>query len=287
MRNFSEWLSSFSENIYEYTYFTDFKKAYKNAEKFKVELFILSSLTGSKDIEKDFRKILKEYPKTIQCIPILLAVRQNELSCRDGKGIKKYNFSDKNKAYDVEEIVYFMKETGLFTLLSKYIIKNVYDYVLGIEVGLDSNARKNRGGKMMEKVVENFLIKAGFVKGKTFFKEMYISEITKRWGLDLSKLSNKGKTEKRFDFVVKTQNTVYGIETNFYKSGGSKLNETARSYKTLALETRETNQFEFIWITDGQGWKSAKFNLQETFDVMEHIYNLNDLENGILKKVLK
>lgn len=286
MRNFKEWLKGFSENVFEYTYFTDFEKAYKNVDEYKVELFILNSLIGSKNIENDFRKILKEYPKTLFCIPLLLAVRQKELSCRDEKGTLKYNFSEKFDIKNIDKIVYFMKETGLFKLLSECIVQNVYDYVLGVEVGLDSNARKNRGGKFMEKVVENYLKEAGFVKNKSFFKEMYISEITKNWGLDLSKLSNKGKTEKRFDFVVKTETMVYGIETNFYRSGGSKLNETARSYKTLALETKETDGFEFIWITDGQGWKGARNNLQETFDVMEHVYNLKDLENDILKRVL-
>ena len=115
---------------------------------------------------------------------------------------------------------------------------------------------------------------------------MYIHQIADRWGIDLSAISNQGKMEKRFDFVVKTRNMIYGIETNFYGSSGSKLNETARSYKTLALESDTIDGFGFIWFTDGKGWASARNNLEETFDVMEHIYNIKDLENGIINKIL-
>ena len=156
------------------------------------------------------------------------------------------------------------------------------DYVTGVEVGLDSNGRKNRGGHLMENLVEDFLQKAGLIKGKDYFKEMYISDIEKYWGLNLSSISNTGKTEKRFDFVVRKGNTVYGIETNFYSSSGSKLNETARSYKNIAVESKEISGFAFVWFTDGQGWLTARHNLEETFDVMDNIYCISDLENGIL-----
>lgn len=116
---------------------------------------------------------------------------------------------------------------------------------------------------------------------------MYIHQITDKWGVDLSAISNQGKTEKRFDYVVKTPNMIYGIETNFYGSGGSKLNETARSYKTLALETDTIDGFTFVWVTDGKGWTSARHNLEETFDVMEYIYNIKDMENGIITEVFE
>ncbi len=138
----------------------------------------------------------------------------------------------------------------------------------------------------MENLVESFIQKARFVKDESYFKEMYIHQITDKWNIDLSAISNQGKAEKRFDFVVKTDSMIYGIETNFYSSGGSKLNETARSYKTLALETDTIDDFTFIWFTDGKGWISAKNNLEETFDIMQHIYNIKDLEDGIINEVL-
>lgn len=116
---------------------------------------------------------------------------------------------------------------------------------------------------------------------------MYIHEIETKWDIDLSSISNNGGAEKRFDFVVKGEDTVYGIETNFYTSNGSKLNETARSYKTITLETEYLGYFKFVWFTDGWGWRSAKNNLKETFDVLEHLYNITDLENGVISQKLK
>lgn len=151
-----------------------------------------------------------------------------------------------------------MRETGLFDLMEKHLVGSLVDYVTGVEVGLDSNGRKNRGGHLMENLVEGYLKKAGLVRDESYFKEMYISRVEEKWGIDLSSLSNNGTTEKRFDFVVKGKTTVYGIETNFYASSGSKLNETARSYKALALEAKEIEGFKFVWFTDGIGWFSAK-----------------------------
>ena len=139
----------------------------------------------------------------------------------------------------------------------------------------------------MEDIVEGLIQQSGFVKGETYFKEMYILEITDTWGVNLSAISNQGKMEKRFDIVVKTDVMIYGVETNFYGSSGSKLNETARSYKTLALESDSIPDFTFVWFTDGKGWTKARHNLEETFDVMEHIYNIADLENNIINEVFK
>jgi type II restriction enzyme len=158
--------------------------------------------------------------------------------------------------------------------------------VTGVEVGLDSNGRKNRGGHLMENLVEDYLVKTGLVKGETYFKEMKLSAIESKWHIDLSGISNQGKAEKRFDFVVKKGKTIFAIETNFYTGGGSKLNETARSYKTIALEAKQIDGFAFVWFTDGyDGWKSARHNLEETFDVLENMYCIADLENGIIERL--
>ena len=172
-------------------------------------------------------------------------------------------------------------------MLENHIISNLVDYATGVETGLDSNGRKNRGGHLMEDLVESFIKKAGFQKDKTYFKEMKIKEIEDKFNIDLSEISNKGKTVKRFDFVIKTEDKVYGIETNFYASSGSKLNETARSYKQIAQEAHRINNFKFVWFTDGKGWIDARNNLEETFEVMEYIYNIKDLEDGIITKVFK
>ena len=137
----------------------------------------------------------------------------------------------------------------------------------------------------MENLVERYIEKAGFIKNKTYFKEMSIKEIEEKFKINLSTISNNGKTVKRFDFVIKRNNTVYGIETNFYASGGSKLNETARSYKQITQEAKNIDGFKFMWITDGKGWKSARNNLRETFEELELLFNINDLQEGVLNKL--
>lgn len=289
-RDFSTWLSGFRDSIADYGYYIDFEKVYCNVDRVRLELHLLNSLIGSKNIAEDFQTLVLRYPETLKCIPLLLAVRENEIFCQNENGGYLYQFDlrkiPQNTRLPVEQYAYFMEQTGLFDLLQNRIIGNLVDYVTGVETGLDSNGRKNRGGHLMENLVEGFIQKAGFVKGETYFKEMYIHEITVKWGLDLSAISNQGKTEKRFDFVVKTPGMIYGIETNFYSSSGSKLNETARSYKTLALETDTIEGFTFVWFTDGKGWMNARNNLEETFDVMEYLYNIKDLEDGIIASVL-
>lgn len=284
-RNFSAWLSSFRDSIADYGYYIDFEKVHRNVDNIKVELNILNSLIGSKNIEEDFEKLINKYPETLKCIPLLLAVRSNEIYAIDSEGEFTYNFKKPNLS--VEQYKVFMRKTGLFDLIENHIVNNLVDYATGVETGLDSNGRKNRGGHLMENLVESFIKKSGFVKDETYFKEMYIHQITEKWNIDLSAISNQGKMEKRFDFVVKTPTMIYGIETNFYGGGGSKLNETARSYKTLALETDTINGFTFVWFTDGKGWTSARNNLEETFDVMQHIYNIKDLEDGVISEVFK
>ncbi|MCL1935848.1 MAG: type II restriction endonuclease [Defluviitaleaceae bacterium] len=283
MRDFTEWLSNFKNSISNYSYYIDFGKIYKNIDKIKVELNILNSLIGSKNIENDFEDIVTRYPETLKCIPLLLAVRENKIYAIDEAGEFLYSFKQTN--YDMEQYKYFMRKTGLFDLLSKHIVNNLLDYVTGVETGLDSNGRKNRGGHLMENLVESYLIKASLIKDVSYFKEMKIGEIEKRWNIDLSSLTNQGKTVKRFDFVVKSKNVIYGIETNFYASSGSKLNETARSYKNIALGSKNIEGFSFVWFTDGNGWNSAKNNLEETFSVLEHIYNISDLENGVMSRI--
>ena len=158
-----------------------------------------------------------------------------------------------------------MHKTGLFDLMSNHIVNNLVDYATGVETGLDSNGRKNRGGHLMENLVESFIKKAGLVKDETYFKEMYIHQITEKWGIDLSAISNQGRAEKRFDFVIKTSQKTYLIETNYYNGGGSKLNEVARAYSELAPKINQYTSYEFVWITDGQGWHSAKNKLEEAY----------------------
>ena len=273
-RNFDDWLATFRNSINGYDYYTDFAKVYENAKRLKPEIYLLNSLVGSKDIERDFENLLAKYPAYLKAVPILLAVRQSEIFCAD----TNYNFDKPTQS--VEQYKHFMRATGLFDLLQSHV-SNLYDYVTGVEVGLDSNGRKNRGGHQMENLVDNFLKQSGV----TYHKEMYLADMEKMFGIDLSAISAGGTSTKRFDFVVETANKIFGLETNFYASGGSKLNETARSYKMLAEESKNIGGFKFVWITDGKGWQSARKNLKETFLVLDNLYNIKDLEDGIFMEL--
>lgn len=205
-RNFDEWLSKFRPSISSYDYYIDFEKVIRNIEEIKVELNILNSLIGTKNIEKDFERIISKYPETLQCVPLLLAVRGYEIYEQDEEDAFLYNFKKVN--YSVEQYKVFMRKTGLFDMIANHLVNNLVDYALG-------------------------------------------------------------------------------IETNFYGGGGSKLNETARSYKMLSQEANTIDGFTFVWFTDGIAWKSAGGNLRETFEVMDTIYSIDDMENGVMNKLFR
>lgn len=284
-RNFEEWLATFKKSIADWKYYTDFDKVNNNVQSIKVELNLLNSLIGSDNIEIEFKELVKEYPKVLRVVPILIAKRGDEIKIIESEG--DFNFNFKKLNYTIDEYCMFMRNTGLFNLLEKHIIRDLTDYVKGVEVGMDTNARKNRTGHAMENIVEGFIKKAGYTRDVDYFKELTKSKIESMFGLDLSDISNNGKTEKRFDFVVKTDNYIYVIETNFYGSAGSKLNETARSYQLMAQQSAKIEGFKFVWITDGIGWNSAKNNLRQTFDVLDDIYNINDLKSNVLLTLFK
>jgi type II restriction enzyme len=281
MRKFSEWLGKMRPSINNYDYYVDFEKVYGNVDAIRVELNIMNSLIGSNNIEENFKALLKRYPEILKCVPILLAVRTSEIYAQDGDGTFNYDFSHMN--YSVDQYISFMKKTGLLNLISHHIVNNLVDYALGVETGLDSNGRKNRGGHQMEDLVESFIKNTGV----EYYKEMYLADIERKWDVNLSAISAEGTTTKRWDFVVKTASMIYVIETNFYTGGGSKLNETARSYKMIAEEARDVVGVEFVWVTDGGGWHSARRNLEETFNTMDHLYNITDMENGVFLSLFR
>lgn len=279
MRDFNSWLNTFRGSISDYKYYTDFNNVYRNTDSVKVELHILNSLIGSRNIEQEFKTLLRQYPNVLKAVPILLAKRESEIFCMDKNGSFTYNFARMNLS--VDQYCYFMRQTGLFDLMEHHLVANLYDYCLGVNTGLDSNGRKNRGGHLMEDLCEEFIKSTGMIYGK----EVYLSEIERKTGLNLSAISGDGNATKRFDFVLYGRTTTYVVECNFYASGGSKLNETARSYEKLATEAATIPNFKFVWLTDGAGWRSAKGNLKKTFDVLPTIYNIAELEAGVLNNL--
>ncbi|MBF0776200.1 restriction endonuclease [Streptococcus azizii] len=281
-RDFEEWLSTMTDTVADWTYYTDFKKVYKNVESIKIPLNIMNSLIGSANIREEFLTLLSGYPEILKVIPIIIAKRLKDLIIvKDAE--KDFYFNFKKREYSDEEYADFLEKSGIFDLLQNHLISNLVDYVTGVEVGMDTNGRKNRTGHAMENIVQSYLEAEGYTIGENLFKEIYQDDVERLFSVDLSAITHEGNTSKRFDFVIKTENTLYLVEVNFYSSGGSKLNETARSYKMITEETKRIHNVEFMWFTDGKGWNSAKKNLRETFDVLPLLYNINDLKNNILK----
>lgn len=293
-RSFEKWFSTFDDSIASWTYYTDFAKIYKNANSLKNELNLLNGLIGSKNIEYDFKEIYNEYPKIIKAIPILIAKRLKDIIIVKSAE-RDYYFNFRNINYSIDDYIKFMRKSGILDLFENHLISNVYDYVLGVEAGMDTNARKNRTGDAMEDLVEEFILDAGYIKNVNYFKEMDTNELKRKFNIDitaiLEKIDRETKTKKgklatkRFDFVIKTKYNIYLIETNFYNSNGSKLNETARSYKMLFSELSKIDGIKFCWFTDGDGWKKAKSNLEETFSVTDNMYNIADLKSGIINNL--
>lgn len=284
LRNFDEWLDTMTDSVASWTYYTDFEKVYENVNDIKIPLCLLNSLIGSKNIKQDFLKLYEEYPEVLRAVPIIIAKRLKDIVVVKDPD-KDFYFDFRKHDYTPEEYSLFMEKTGIYDLLEHHLVASLLDYVTGVEVGMDTNGRKNRTGHSMEAIVQQYLEQEGYVMGETMFKEIYQNEIEERFNVDLSAITNEGTTQKRFDYVIKSDTTLYLIEVNFYATGGSKLNETARSYKMITEETKNIPNVEFMWFTDGKGWHKAKNNLRETFEVFPNLYNINDLSNGVLKTI--
>jgi type II restriction enzyme len=282
-QDFNDLINNLKKTIADYKYYTNFTKVQNYADSNRAVLQSLQALVGSTNIERDFINLINDEPKTLKIIPLLLAYRKNKVPVIDN-GLIEYDF--KSKTQSDSDYIKFMQETGLFEFLENQRIENLIDYYIGVEVGLDSNARKNRTGDSMESIVESFISAIPEIEYHTQKNKKFIFDT---YGIDIDNyLSNDvidEFAEKEFDFVVKTDNMLYVIETNFYSSSGSKLNETARSFKSLGVDYRDNNEVSFVWITDGVGWKTAKRNLKEAYDVLDHIYTLHDLENGLLLRL--
>lgn len=266
---FKIFLSQLSETNATLDYFTDFKKIKGNVNKIAIKLNQLNYLIGKADIKAAVNELYEENPKAFEVLDILIAIRKN-------KNAKTFNNKGEIVMLDSyftspESICEYIEETGLGEIFRNKDVKNLVDYVFGIEVGLDTNARKNRGGENMSKAVSLF-----FGQAKVFYKK----EVS---NTAFPEILSLGADVKRFDFVIKTKKKTYLIETNFYNGGGSKLNETARAYSDLAPKINQYKNYEYVWITDGKGWLSAKNKLEEAFNIIPSMYNLSTLQNFIEK----
>jgi type II restriction enzyme len=266
---FKTFLSQLSETNATLDYFTDFNKIKGNINKISIKLNQLNYLIGKENLGEAIQELFDENPKVFEVLDILIAVRKN-------KKAKTFNNNGDIILLDTyfhtsKSILEFIEETGLGEVFRNKNITNLVDYVFGIEVGLDTNARKNRGGENMSKAVSLF-----FDKAEIHYKKEVSNTV-------FPEIISLGADVKRFDFVIKTKKKTYLIETNYYNGGGSKLNETARSYSDVAPKINQYKNYEFVWITDGQGWLSAKNKLEEAFSIIPSLYNLSTLHLFIAK----
>lgn len=268
LKDFNKFMSQLKETNQTLDFFCDFEKISQKVEDIKLSLCMLNSLIGAADLRGSVETIWKRDPKAFSVMDILVAVRT-----RDKKKIidSVGNCVPLESMFtSVDSVLIFLEKTGLGDILQRQKVKDLVDYVFGIETGLDTNARKNRSGRVMENTVSKILTEAGV----PFRQEVYSRE----WKQITEVL---GDDEKRFDFVVETASKVYLIEVNFYSDGGSKLNEVARSYSDIAPKINSVEGFEFVWITDGMGWKSAKNKLQEAYGIIPNVYNLTTIYDFI------
>lgn len=267
MKDFKLFMSQLSETNATLGSFTDFGKVSRNVAKISIKLNQLNYLLGKADLKTAVSELFEENPSTFEVLDILVAVRSS-----DNKKVLNEEYNPvlvRSYFKTVDSICLFIESTGLAEVFASKKITNLVDYVFGVEVGLDTNARKNRGGNIMAAAVAKKFSDAGI----EFQTEVYSSEFPeiKALGVDL----------KRFDFVITTNNKTYLIEANYYNGSGSKLNETARSYSDIAPKINQYPMYEFVWITDGQGWLSAKNKLEEAYNIIPRVYNLTSLSEFI------
>lgn len=270
-KDFDKFMSQLQETNQTLGFFCDFDKISANVDNIKLSLCMLNSMIGTTDLRRSVETIWNRDRSAFSVMDILIAVRS------EGKKVVLNSAGDcivlDRLFTSIDGVLEYLEGTGLADLFRQKKINDLVDYVFGIETGLDSNARKNRSGHVMEDMVASILKKNGI----KFRQEVYSTE----WS-NLQRVL--GDDEKRFDFVIQTPKTTYLIEVNFYSGGGSKLNEVARSYSDIAPKINSVPGFEFVWITDGIGWKSAKNKLQEAYSIIPSIYNLTSI-NEFLQEV--
>lgn len=279
---FNYLISNFKETIKSWDYFVNWKKVIKNYHDVETSLNLLNTLIGKENIEEEAKQLLTEYPKIIGVVPALLALREKKIGLlADIKSFqtKEFNFS---KGISVDDTILFLKRSGFLDLISDRSIKSIPDYFIGVEVGLDTNGRKNRSGTAMETLIEFFVSDICKRNNWEYISQATAEKIKSKW----SKNITVKKSSKRIDFAINTPNKLYLIETNFYGGGGSKLKSTAGEYADIYHQwTNDGHQF--IWITDGFGWKSTTRPLRDTFNSTDYILNIDMVQKGVLEELLK
>lgn len=285
-KSLDEVVNSFSKTILTTNrtcdFFVNWKKVRNNVEKYKFEIGTLSALANSTEFDKDLRRMLSEYPKVAKILPLLIAVRDCKFDILENIetiDVVCLDIKDSLSQDDIEKLIIFAKKTGIEELFKT--IKVLHDYLIGVEVGLDTNARKNRSGNFMEKIIETELENA---KNKIHF-----DVLPKKGFKNIAKLHNiivpNGLLNRTPDFTIKKGEKLISIEVNFYADSGSKPQEIVDSYINRQRELREAG-WSFIWITDGKAWIGGTNQLRKAFENMDYVMNLSFVKKGFLEYVI-
>lgn len=283
---FQQITTSFKEKgILLWDYFVNWEKVHKNIKPIEKELNLLNVLIGKEDIEKEVYELIKEYPQVIKAFPFLIAFRETQVSMLTAVTnflYKDYDFKTRLLTNDeCRDLASFFMKCGLGDLVKDKRVKNLVDYVTGVEVGLDSNGRKNRGGTMMENIVETFVKSTCDELGLQYMSQANAKKIKDKWNISIQ----VDKSSRNLDFAINKNGKLYFIECNFYGGGGPKLKSTATEYVKMN-EYWNAQNITFLWVTDGAGWKSTLKPLREYFDKADYLLNLEMLKNGTLFKLL-
>lgn len=278
--------STLKDKITKWEYFVNWQKVLSNVDAIEHELNLMNSLIGKTDIYTEAKKLFQKYPSVIKAIPALVAVRDNSVKVLIDVNYflyKNFDFSIvKPDDSEIEGFVDFIRSSGLGELITSKRIKNLVDYVIGVEVGLDTNGRKNRGGSLMESIVETFVASNCLQNNAIYMSQATAKKIFSEWNIKI----DVDKSSRIIDFAINKNGKLYFIETNFYGGGGSKLKATATEYIRMN-EYWNKQGIEFIWVTDGAGWNSTSRPLREYFDKADFLVNLEMLKNGCLDKIIK
>tara|TARA_Y100000310_G_scaffold40685_1_gene38152 strand:- start:167 stop:1099 length:933 start_codon:yes stop_codon:yes gene_type:complete len=286
-------IETLTDSIFTWDYFVAFEKVKKNIHLIEKELNLLNVLIGKENIEKEFISLISEYPNVRKVLPILIAIRNNKL--KDLKIIDDFEELKSESKIDLfnpakeltselkEDLINFFKESGLKNIFQDKDVKSIVDYCFGVEVGMDTNARKNRTGQSMESIVEKIIQKFAEKNNLDYIPQATQKKIKEKWDFDIE----IDKTNRIFDFAVfeKTKNKIFIIETNYYSGGGSKLKSTAGEYQYLS-DFLKKQGIDLIWITDGLGWKTTKKSLFETFLHNDYLLNIEMVKQGTLKDII-
>jgi len=280
--------SSLNSSITLWNYFVNWGKVLGKVKDVEVDLNTLNYLIGKENVREEFEYLLRKNPSILKTIPILIASREKDFKIlvefNEGNlKYEDYRFESKGKLNDDEILAAskFAEESGVFDLFRKKTIKSIVDYVIGVEVGLDTNGRKNRGGTQMETLLEGMLKPICLRNGWKYMSQATAKKIKAEWDLTVE----VDKSSRKFDFAVNKEDSLFLIETNYYGGGGSKLKATAGEYKGL-YDSIDGQGHKFVWVTDGMGWKTTLRPLRETFDHIDWILNLEMICKGLLEKIL-